>query len=170
MNRHGTLAGVLALGAALLIGSPASSADPERKNQDLQKEVSELREELAALKKMQALDSRATTLALRLINERLDGIENALSRMAPPAPRISSSFTPPAPPATGTLRLDNRLGVNATVYVDGVPYTVPPFSVRTLAGRPAGALVYEATADGRGMGPPVRSSLGANETMTVTIY
>ena len=90
--------------------------------------------------------------------------------MAPmPTPRISASFTPGPPPLVGTLRLDNRLGVTATVYVDGVPYTVPPFSVRTMT-RPAGGLVYEATAEGRGMGPAIRSALGANETLTVTVY
>ncbi len=170
MNRHGNLAGVLALSAALLLSAQATAENPELKKENLSRDIQDLKDEVTKLSKLQRLNNLATNAELRLLNERLERIENALMRLAPPTPRISSSFTPGALPATGTLRLDNRLAVTATVYVDGVPYSVPPFTVRTLANRPAGGLVYEATAEGRGMGAPVRSSLGSNETLTVTIY
>jgi hypothetical protein len=170
MKHLGKLAGVSALAVVLLAGSPVS-ADPELKNSDLRKELRELRDELAALRKLQAASARAADLELRLLNERLDRIENALSRLsADRSTRTASSFTPAAPAGTGTLRLDNRLAVPATVVIDGVVYQVPAFSTQVQTNRPAGAITYEVTAVGYGVRAPVRTPLAAGETLTLTIF
>jgi hypothetical protein len=149
MKHHGTLAGVVALTAALLIGSPASAGDPELKNEDLRKELRELREDLAALR-----------------------IEESMARLSSPGviTRGAGAFSPTVPAATGAIRLDNRLAVPATVVIDGVAYSVPAFSMRTLPGHPARMITYEVTALGYGVRPAVRTPVNPNETLTLTIH
>jgi hypothetical protein len=168
MKRHEKLAAVSALLAGLYFVCALPAGNTELL-QELQKKVGELKDELATLRKLRELDSKLTNSELRLINERLDRIEQSLARLAPTVTtRTAGSFTPT--PLTGTVRLDNRLGVTAMVTIDGVMYTVPPFSMRVLRDRPAGTLVYEVTADGYGIRPPVRTPLAANETLTLTVY
>ncbi len=146
MKHHGTLAGVAALAAALLIGSPVWAGDPELKNEDLRKELRELREEMAAMRSLH----RANNLTLRLLDERLSRLEESMARLSSGAiTRRAGAFGGVGPVmATGTIRLDNRLAVPATVVIDGVAYSVPAFSVRMLTGRPAGMITYEVTALG----------------------
>jgi hypothetical protein len=170
MKHHGKWAAV-ALAVALLAGPLASAADRELKNDDLRKELSELRDEIAAMRRMHAATSRATDLELRLLNERLDRLENAVARMSSGAStRRAGFFAPGAVPAVSAIRLDNRLAVPATVTIDGVAYSVPAFTVRMLPNRPAGMITYEVTALGFGVRAPVRTPLDANETLTLTIY
>jgi hypothetical protein len=161
MTRTGTGAAVLALFAALLIGQ-ATAADKDEAKDDLKT----LREDLDKLKSKVELDSRLTNTELRLINERLDRIEQAIERLnGRSRTRTSSSFTPST---TGTLRLANRMAVDASVTVDGVTYRVPPLSTRTLRDRAAGTVEYTVT--GPGMGTRRRRTvLNRNETLTVTI-
>jgi hypothetical protein len=170
MKHHGTLAGTLALAAALLIGSPVTANDPELKEKDgdLRKELRELREELAAMRSLH----RANNLTLRLLDERLSRLEDAMGRLSSSGviTRGAGAFDPRGLVATGTIRLDNRLAVPATVVIDGVAYSVPAFSVRTLTGRPAGMITYEVTALGFGMSAPVRTPVNPNQTLTLTIH
>lgn len=171
MKHHGTLAGVIALTAALLIGSPLPAADAELKNDDLRKELRALREELAELR----LRDRMNNLTLRTMDERLRRLEDSIARLSPGGvvTRGAGAFNPAAPVvpvATGAIRLDNRLAVPATVIIDGVPHSVPPFSMRVLTGRPAGMITYEVTAVGYGVRAPVRTAVNPNETLTLTIY
>jgi hypothetical protein len=189
MKRRGNLALAPALLAALLLVPAARAADPEKQKPTLQQLVEELRKEVDSLKELskqqsatiKAMDGNLRAMGGGVQKDVADLRKDAedlrkdidelkrITRRLTVTPRTSASFTP-APLATGTLRLNNSLGVTATVYVDGVPYSIPPYTVRTLPARPAGTLVYEATAEGRGMGPAVRSSLAANETLTVTVY
>jgi hypothetical protein len=173
MKNIGMRVGLAALVAVLFIGSPSRANDPELKNDDVSKALRELR---ADLEKMKTLH-KMTNLELSLMNARLDRIEQALARLSAAAStRTASSFTPGGPgapaatAATGTVRLDNRLAVTASVTIDGTVYTVPAFSVRDLVGVPAGAITYSVTADGYGVRPAVRTPLAANERLTLTIY
>jgi hypothetical protein len=168
MKHHGTLAGVVALTAALLIGSPASAGDPELKSHDLRRELREMREELAALRKMH----RLADIELRLLNDRVSRIEESMARLSSPGvvTRGAGAFSPTVPVATGAIRLDNRLAVPATVVIDGVAYSVPAFSMRMLPGQPARMITYEVTALGFGVRAPVRTPVNANETLTLTIH
>jgi hypothetical protein len=168
MKHHGTLAGVVTLTAALLIGSPASAGDPELKSEDLRREVRELREELAALRKMH----RLADIELKLLNDRVSRIEESMARLSSPSliTRGAGAFSPLAPVGTGAIRLDNRLAVPATVVIDGVAYSVPAFSMRTLPSQPPRMITYEVTALGFGVRPAVRTPVNANETLTLTIH
>jgi hypothetical protein len=170
MKRHETLAAVSALLVALSCFSavPAGAQDVTR--EEFVSEIRKLKDELATLRKLRELDNKLTNAELRLMNERLDRIEQSLARLAPTVTtRAAGSFTP-TPIATGNVRLDNRLPVTAMVTIDGMMYTVPPLGTRIIRNRPAGSLVYEVTADGYGIRPPVRTPLAANETLTLTIY
>ncbi len=167
MKHHGTLAGVFALTAVLLIGSPVSAADAELKNDDLRKELRALHDELAEMR----LRDRMTDLTLRSLDERLRRLEESMARLSPGVvTRGAGAFSPAAPVRTGAIRLDNRLAVPATVIIDGVAHSVPPFSMRVLTGRPAGMTTYEVTAVGYGVRPPVRTAVNPNETLTLTVY
>jgi hypothetical protein len=167
MKHHGTLAGVIALTAALLIGSPLPAADAELKNDDLRKELRALREELKEMR----LRDRMTDLTLRSLDERLRRLEESMARLSPGVvTRGAGAFNPAAPVANGAIRLDNRLAVPATVIIDGAAYSVPAFSMRVLTGRPAGLITYEVTAVGYGIRAPVRTAVNPNETLTLTVY
>jgi hypothetical protein len=163
-------AGVLALLAALLIGSPASAGDSDTPRKDLQEQVRELREDLANLKRAYEQDLRANNLALRRIADQLDRLDRSITRLTGPMNgRTSRFFDPMAPTATGTIRLDNRLAVTATVLIDGMEYTVPPLSTTMLRNQPVGTISYAVTAVGYGLGPLTRTPVRANETLTLTI-
>ena len=167
MRRNCKTLGLAAL-TGLLLGTPALSArPPELTDEEARKDIRDIKEELAALRR----DSRLTNAELKVVNERLRRIEEALARLGPSATsRRSSYFTPTPPGGVGHVRLVNRLGVTARAVVNGVPYTVPPFGTRVVRDVPAGGLVYEVTADGFGLGPPVRTPLAPDETVTLTIF
>jgi hypothetical protein len=164
-----TLTPALMLGLALTGGAMAQGAEV---SDPLAKEVRELREEVAALRRLREIDARLNAAELKLLTERLDRIEKSLKEMSSRS-GFRSEFTPSAPRAAvgmGTIRLNNRLPVTAYVTIEGVSYSVAPWSVRTLSGQPAGAFSYTITADGMGVGPLTRTTLASGESLTLTIY
>jgi hypothetical protein len=169
MRRNCKTLGLAAL-AGLLLGTPALSArPPELADEEARKDIKDIKEELATLRR----DSRLTNAELKTVNERLRRIEEALARLGPTGTSYRRSYFTPTPTpggAVGHVRLVNRLGVTARAIVNGVPYTVPPFATRVVREVPAGTLVYEVTADGFGLGPPVRTPLAPDETVTLTIF
>ena len=83
--------------------------------------------------------------------------------------RISSSFTPGTPAATGTIRLENRSGVSATVLLAGRSYVVPPLQ-SVVVPQYAGNFTYEVLAEGYGViRPALTRALGAGETFSIFI-
>jgi TolA-binding protein len=174
------------VGVALLLTSflavPALAIDPERPN-DTAKQIQDLRDQVKALQDQLAARDQLTTLTVQVqkLTERLNRLEQQLERQsafqAPPPPstvtRGSSYFTPaavPEPlPITGTIRLENRMGVTAFVTLNGRTYTIAPFRAQALRNMTPGSVTYFATAEGRGVQPPRTTMLGANETLTVTI-
>ncbi len=173
MNKRGTLAGIAALIVVLFSGSPVSANDselaPKITLEDLRKEIRELKEDITLLRRSALRNSELTNNELKLMNERMARIEDALARLSPGvSTRSAASFTPAPPAATGTLRLMNTMATTATVVVDNVAYTVPPFSERSLANRPAGPITYQVSNIG-GVSQAVRSVIVANERLTVWI-
>jgi hypothetical protein len=172
MMHHGILAGIAALVAVLFAGAPIRAGNPELLD-EMRKEIRELKEDMANLRRSVLRDNELANREMKLLHERMARIEDSMARLAAPPPgastRSASSFTPAAPMPTGTIRLYNTMPTEATLYVDGVGYAVPPFSVRTLPNHPVGAITYQASSIG-GIGPTVRSTLAPNETLTVRIY
>jgi hypothetical protein len=171
MRRNWMMLGLAAL-VGLILACPAASArPPELTDEEARKDIEALKKELAALRKTYEFDLRSRETEMRLLEDRLRRIEESLARLGPTVTsRQSSYFTPTPPGAVGHVRLINRLGVMARVTVNGVSYTVPPFGSRVVRDVPAGTLVYEVTADGFGLGPPVRTPLSPDETVTLTVY
>jgi hypothetical protein len=174
MTRTGMKIGLAAFLAVLLAapGLRAGEPGPEKSKDDLEKEVAELRKELADLRKAREVDRLALLeLRLQMLADRLEKVERAVATMAATTTtRRAAAFNPDDPaPATGSVRLDNRMATTAFVTVNGVTYTVPPFGERTVAGVPAGSFVYQASADGFLYSPPTRSALEAGKTKTLTI-
>jgi hypothetical protein len=170
MTHHAKLVGPALLLAALLSGGSAAAADPEIQG-DLQKEIREVRAELANLRELVTLRGETVALRLRILEDRIERLEKAALPASPSVvPRRALEFSPtPLDTGLSTIRLDNQMGVTAVVNLNGRTYSVPPFTVRALRNRTPGAVTYFTTAEGRGVQSPQRTTLGANETLTVTI-
>jgi hypothetical protein len=176
MKYHGKLAGVLALVAVLFVGSLAPAADQSNadKIKELKKEIDTLKKEMEDMRLDREKHREYLAEVFRKLDQRLERIDSSLKQLTERGTRRSSSFTPGTgaamPAATGTIRLNNTLAVPATVVLDGTVYTVPAFSVMTLAAQPARMITYEVTAVGYGVRAPVRTPVRPNETLTLTIY
>jgi hypothetical protein len=170
MTNRTMKAGLLAVLVALLVGSPAWSRPPEM-DEDLRRDVRDLKEDLARLRRDVELDRREAATQARRLEDRLERITLALEKLSGTgvgSSRASMALSPVRRVA-GTIRLDNRLGVEARVTIDGIVYSIAPRSVRLLRDQPTGAFTYDVTADGFGQAS-YRSSLASNETLTVTVY
>lgn len=170
MKNHSMMAGLMAVVVALILGSSAWSRPPET-DEDLRKDLRVLKEDLARLKRDVDLDRREAATQARRLEESLDRITLALEKLSGTGSTTSrpSMALSPVRRTTGTIRLDNRMNVQARVTIDGLQYTIPPRSIRTLRDQPTGAFGYDVTGDGYGQAS-YRSSLAANETLTVTVY
>jgi hypothetical protein len=156
----------------LVAAGAATAADPELRDEAILREVRELREQVAALRRLREMDAKMNALDMRLLNERLDRIEKSLEKLATSRSEFTprSTFKRSVDSGTGTIKLDNRLPVTAFVTIDGTLHTVDPFGVRFLRGQAAGSLTYTVGGAGRETGPRTRSSLAAGETLTLTIF
>ncbi len=172
MRKLRAFAALVAVLCAFGAGSPAPAGEKdakERSREDLVlRQLEELRKEVADLR----ISTAGARLDLKDLSDRLAAIERRLDRLATPSTssRPAFSFDPAQQLATGTIRLDNRLGVRAHVTIDGVIYTVPPHSVQELRNQPARRLNYYWTADGYGTSPQLTTTLAPRERWTLTIY
>jgi hypothetical protein len=155
---------------AVVVAAPVSAGEKDAKERTREdfvlKELQDLRKEIADLR----ISAAGARLDLKDLSDRLARIEKRLDGMSPSTTRAAFSIDPAPLLGTGTIRLDNRLGVRAYVTIDGVVYTVPPLSVRELRDQPARAFNYEWTAEGFGISTPRRTTLGPRERWTLTIY
>jgi len=153
----------LALGVFLILPG-AASADPpppptaeqlkkdlekqQRINEQLSKQIEEQRALVNALADIESLKQRVKELE-KLVIVHDDLIKQKLEAMQKEQRRISMS-----PPQSGTIRLENRLGVPATIIVNDVPYRLQPFQTRDLVSQPAGTFTFEALVEGEGLVQP----------------
>lgn len=161
--------------AALLLAAVPAFADPELSKTTDKDKLDQILNEVRTIK--QDLDKLQTTAIqvqksaadVRDLQRRMENLEQSLERLAGSRTRISSSFTP-SEPAAGTVRIQNRYAVPATVYLNGRPFTVPPYETRRVVGQPLGAFTYEVQAEGFGVIQPVVSRvLNSNETFSIFI-
>jgi hypothetical protein len=162
----------LGLAAALLAAAPVLAADPELTDKDkldkIYREVQGVRRELEDLKTI-AVQVQGTAKDVRELQRRMENLEQSLDRIAATRTRVSASFTP-SEQGAASIRLQNRSGTPATVYVNGQPYPVPAFETRRIAGMPAGPFTYEVQAEGYGViQPAVSRSVNPNETFSIFI-
>jgi hypothetical protein len=171
MRHQGITAAALTVLAGLAIGAVVHARPPEAED-DLRRQLKELKDEVDTLRRGVELDRQTLRNRLTDLDSKLDRIEGMLRNGAasPPPPIRRASSIDVAPRRSGTIRLDNRLGVHAEVNIDGTFYTVPPLTVRVLRYQPAGTFVYDVTAEGFGITSPKRSTLVDNTTWTLTIY
>jgi hypothetical protein len=135
----------------------------------LHKQLAEIRDGVAELRHRRDTDDKARAIEMDVLKDRLDKIEKALEGLKG-STRISSSFTPGTAPATGTVRIENRSGVGATVVLNGRTYSLAPLQTITLAPQPAGNFTYSVGADGFGeIRAPTTRVLGAGETFSIAI-
>lgn len=168
MKQHTTRAGLLAVAAALIIGSPAPGQTREEV-QELRREVTELRDEVNRLRSRFENERRDTATTNRAILSRLEEMNQELRRLNDSrAIRSTSAYGRDVLRATGSLRFRNSRLSAATVIVEGISYTVEPLGTR-IVNQPAGPVNYEVFVDGYAL-PPRTTRLDGNETLTVNIY
>ncbi len=129
-----------ALVTLLLMAAPAAvRADPPA--DEVQKRLEQLEKEMALTRKL--LEALAD---LQDVKRRLGELERRVDGMDRPRPPRESPFGP----ETGTIRLQNRLSLPATILIDGVPQRLQPGETRDLPGQPAGPFTFEVLVDGFG--------------------
>jgi hypothetical protein len=164
----------LGLAALLLTATSALAADSDATDKG---KLDKILEEVRGLRRdMETLDGRMSQMGKEIakdvtdLRRRVEALEQAADRQSS-APRTRSSYFTPseALPATATLRLQNRSGSAATVFLNGQAIQVAPFSVRTLPAFPAGPFTYEVHADGFVIQPLVNRAVAANETFSIFV-
>jgi hypothetical protein len=131
----------------------------------LQDDVTLLRSDVDVLKKRDiALYPPGNGNGLDDIKARLRDIENGLARLNT-QPRVA--FSPPAAARSGRVVLVNGYASDVLFTINGQNHRVVPGGTMTLE-VPAGGLSYEAMIDFWGVIRRTNTTLGANETVTLT--
>jgi hypothetical protein len=135
----------------------------------LQNQLKDIRQDITELRKRCDIDEKARTLEMDFIKERLDKLDRSLESLRGTT-RRSSEFEPGTPAASGTIRLENRSAVPASVVLAGRSYSLAPGQIMVLAAQPVGTFVYSVLADGFGeIRAPVTRTLRSGETFTIAI-
>lgn len=155
---HRPFAVLVAVLLAVLLVRPVRAAE----DTSVRRQLEELRQEIEAQKKL-----LSTLTDLQEMKQRLAILEQRIAALEGGRAGRESRF----PPQTGTLRLQNRLTVPATIIVDGIPYRVDALQTRDLAGVPAGNFTFEALVDGFGsLQPRATRTLLPNQIYTIFTY
>jgi hypothetical protein len=126
---------------------PAMEAELQR----LGKAVNDLGSQLEALQK-----------SSQRLDEKMRNQDARVARALEPRPGPS--------PTAGTIKLQNRSGVSATVVIDNRGYVLAPFETRLLENRPLGSFTYEVLADAFGViQAPVARTLNPEEVFVIQI-
>lgn len=162
-------AALLTLIAALLLGPQVWAVDPERSSSDLRSEIEILRKKIDLLQQTVEADRKLledSVTVMDRIARRIEEIDRRIDRVNTTSPRTR--------PASGllyaTIRLDNRLAVDAEVIIDGITYTVPASSQINLRNQTERVITYQVTGSGYGLSTAKAATLRAGETWTLTIY
>ena len=108
---------------------------------DTPKQLEQLRKEVELHRKLLRIAAE-----LQDVKRRLAELERRVDEMQ--RPQVRTSNFPPN--NTGTIRLQNRLSVPATIIVGGIPQRLQPGEQRDLQNQPAGPFEFEAIVDGFG--------------------
>lgn len=93
--------------------------------------------------------------------QRIQGTSERIAR--------SLDLTPPTPPATATVRVVNRSGMRASVFLNDSAYDLEPFQTVNIPGVRIGPTTYQVLVDGYGTIHTRTSNLLGGETRTLTI-
>jgi hypothetical protein len=172
MTRSGKMAGVLALLAALLVGSPAAAQNSDTYRKDVRDRIDELRRVVDQVKQRYNLDREELLRELRRISEQVDRLQRTVDGLSSSTASRTSRFFDPDPRlavGTGTIRLVNDLAEPVAVDIDGTRYLVPAVSQRLIS-QPAGSVSYRVRRLSSGYGPSTLTTVRANETLRITIH
>jgi hypothetical protein len=165
----------LGLAALLLTTLPAFAADSDATDKG---KLDKILEEVKGVRRdMETLDGRMAQMGKDIakdvgeLRRRVEALEQAADRQSSSARSRTSTYFAPSdgPPATATLRLQNRSASAANVFINGQSFPVAPNSSRTLPAFPVGPFTYEVHADGYVIQPLVNRAVGANETFSIFI-
>ncbi|MFO0926470.1 MAG: hypothetical protein U0736_05450 [Gemmataceae bacterium] len=163
-------AALLTLIVALLLGPQVWAVDPERSAADLRAEIESLRKKIDLLQQTVEADRKLledSVTVMDRIARRLEEIDRRIDRVNTTTglrPRVSSGVS------YATIRLDNRLTVDAEAIIDGVTYTVPALSQVNVPNQRERVITYQVTGTGYGLSATKVATLRAGETWTLTIY
>jgi hypothetical protein len=159
MNRW-RLCGLLTLA---LLAAPARAGEVPGSATDTQRRLEQLEKDMALTRKI--LESLTE---LQDVKKRLAELERRVDEMGQRPQERTSRF---APNNTGTIRLQNRLSVPATIIVGGIPQRLQPGEQRDLQNQPAGPFEFEALVDGFGsLQPRATRILQAGQIYTIFTY
>ena len=118
-----------------------------------------------------AAATEADCLRMKLMQTEIDLLRGRLERAAARRDSVARAFDPvPVPIGTGTLELTNNSNSFVTVRINGVSYSVPPRTSRSVMNHPTGSFTYEVWAQGYGViQPPQSRILSANQTYPITV-
>jgi hypothetical protein len=151
---------------------PDKAGDPSKDIEEIKKQLKEIRNDLKTLKGLPDLGLRVEELEMKFGNleEGFRRLVTDFDRLTKSNQRIMKALDPATRPTSGTIRLENRSRVRATVVLGGVSYDLQPGEVREIKNRPAGTFDYYVLADGFGqISAPVTRTLNAGEVFTIYI-
>jgi hypothetical protein len=132
--------------------------------------LTDIKRGLDELRSLVEQSNLATFKDLVDLRKRLQTLESTVQSMQRGQDRIAL-YPPQAPTGTGTIRLENRLSVPATVVVNDTPYRLQPFQNRDLTAQAPGTFTFEVLVDGYGsLQPRATRSLEPNRTYTIYTY
>jgi hypothetical protein len=145
-----------------------NNADSERW-QAMDKQLKKISDDLAELQSRIGRHEQAGAVEMKELNERLGRLEKTVESLRS-ATRSSSYFSPSAPGTTGTIRLENRTALPATVVLGNRSHALAPLQSILLQSQPAGNFTYAVAVEGFGeIRAPVTRALAAGETFTIAI-
>jgi hypothetical protein len=160
MNCCHKLTGLLALGLFALM--PAVVSAQEIKKAD----IDALRTDLALMREAHREQMKLLLDQLVEMRSRITALEQKADTLQ--KAQVRTSF---APPQTGTIRLENRLGMPAMILINDVPYRLQPFQTMSLPAQPVGTFNYEVLVDGFGsLQPRVSRTLLPNQVFTIFTF
>jgi predicted nuclease with TOPRIM domain len=186
---------VLTLSLLVVAGGRSVADEPlkalEKRVEALEKELTDpkgqLRTSLDGItKSLNSLDERMKTLeplnnaslqlagleeSIKKINSRIDNLQNNVAKLdSDLRSRVARSIDPDRLTSIGTIRLQNRSGVPATVILNNAAYPLAAYETRLLENQRAGTFTYEVLADGYGtIQGRVARILDANYTYNIMI-
>lgn len=144
-------------------------ANLQKQNDQMSQLLKKLNDQVERLNTDLSLQLQATTSEVKMLKNRLEQIEKDLARLQTEQQnqRRAFSINPPGNSLNvpmGQIQLINEYPMTMYVFVDGISYTLPPYSNRTLT-RAAGVFNYEVY----GVQANVLRTLAAGENFTIRI-
>jgi hypothetical protein len=166
MNSRRKIIALLAMGLVLALPLAVKAEDRvkeqlQRENEELKKLIEEQRVLLKALADIQDLKVRMTAV------EKLTAAQDQYIKQTIAAEQKRVSMFPPQ---SGTIRLENRLSVPATIIVNETPYRLEPYQVREIVSVPAGTFTFSVLVDGDGVIQPIMQPRTTRTLLPNAVY